>query len=91
MTTIPAKSVAELRQLYDQSKSAAVVLKALAGAGGFTLEWAKQMRAAFGLSLTQVSPIGGWAPDGTGELKDAQLDSFLVPAIESTRSIWSER
>jgi hypothetical protein len=90
MPATPTKSVAELRELYDQSKSAATVLKALANAGGYFLEWAKQMRAAFGLSLSEVSPIGGWAPDGTGELKDAQLDSFLVPAIESKRSTWSQ-
>ena len=46
------------------------------------------IRAVFALSLSEASPIGGWSPDGTGELKDAQLDGFLTPAIEKNRGLW---
>jgi hypothetical protein len=48
----------------------------------------KYLREAFGLSLRQVSPVGGWSADGTGELTDAQLDALLQPAIEQTRAQW---
>jgi hypothetical protein len=89
MIATDSESLMELRELYRRSRSAAAVVRAIASRGSESrLEWAKQLRAAFGLSLSQVSPIGGWELDGTGELKDEQLDGFLVPAIESTRSVW---
>lgn len=89
MISIQADTVMELRELYDRSRSAATVLKAIVESrGGYSLEWGKQMRAAFNLSLAQIIPIGGWSPDGTGQLDDSRLDSLLVPAIESTRSSW---
>jgi hypothetical protein len=46
----------------------------------------KYMRAAFGLTLEQASPIAGWA-DG-GELTDAQLDALLAPDMLDTRGQW---
>ena len=39
------------------------------------------MREAFSLPYEAVQCIGGWWHDGTGELSDAQLDSFLVAEI----------
>ena len=82
-------TVNELRELYEQSGSAAAVLRVIAGSNPEQLlEWAKQMRNAFCLSLPDVKTIGGWSPDGTGELKDAQIDGFLIPAIEKNRDLW---
>src|SRR4051794_14524082 len=87
-----APGVLEVRALFDRTRSAAAVLKVLAGSGtGQVLDWAKQMRAAFDLSLAEVKPIGGWSPDGSGELDDGRLDALLVPAIESRRGSWESR
>ena len=40
------------------------------------------MREAFSLSYEDVQCIGGWWPDGTGELTDEQLNAFLFKAIQ---------
>ena len=37
---------------------------------------------AFNLPRDEVQCIGGWWHDGTGELKDKQINHFLIPAIE---------
>jgi hypothetical protein len=37
---------------------------------------------AFALPRNKVQCIGGWWHDGTGELKDEQINDFLIPAIE---------
>jgi hypothetical protein len=39
------------------------------------------MQEAFSLPYEAVQCIGGWWHDGTGELSDAELDSFLVAEI----------
>jgi hypothetical protein len=92
VTTEEPPTVFELRELYRHSRSAANVVRAIVeSTPGYFLEWAKLLRAAFDLSLGQVKTIGGWLPDGTGELNDDQLDYFFVPAIESTRSSWDKR
>ncbi|HTA46726.1 MAG TPA: hypothetical protein VK789_29990 [Bryobacteraceae bacterium] len=44
------------------------------------------MESAFSLELPDVSCIGGWEPDGTGELNDQQLDYFLTRSIEQKRA-----
>jgi hypothetical protein len=46
----------------------------------------KYMRAAFGLTLAQASPIAGWSYDDTGELKDARLNELIAPAILATKA-----
>ena len=48
----------------------------------------KYMRAAFGLTLEQASPIAGWSTDDRGELKDGRLDELITPAILATRGLW---
>jgi hypothetical protein len=48
----------------------------------------KYMRAAFGLTLEQASPIAGWSTDGTGELKDTRLDELIAPAILDAKAHW---
>jgi hypothetical protein len=46
------------------------------------------IRLAFFLTLRQASPIAGWAPDGSGELNDEQLDAFTMPEIARSRDKW---
>src|SRR5712691_62310 len=52
------------------------------------LALAQYLREAFGLTLAQVKPIGGWYPDGKGELSDAQLHEFIMPEILKNRQEW---
>ncbi len=35
--------------------------------------------------------IFGWFPDGTGALKDADIDSLLAGRIQETRAAWDKR
>jgi hypothetical protein len=92
MLTKELPTVEVLRERYEQTGSAAAVVQLLASVvPESVLDWAIQMQAAFNLSLSQISPIGGWLPDGTGELKDSQLDGFLVPEIERTRNSWNHQ
>ncbi len=41
------------------------------------------MQNAFSIPYESVQCIGGWWYDGTGELSDAQLDAFLIRAIQA--------
>jgi hypothetical protein len=42
----------------------------------------KILQEAFSLPYTAVQCIGGWWHDGSGELTDTQLDSFLITEIQ---------
>lgn len=42
----------------------------------------KYFREAFGLSIKQVSPIGGWC---SGELSDEKVDAFLDEEMPSVK------
>jgi hypothetical protein len=53
-----------------------------------TVTLIQYLRAAFGLSLQQAAPLGGWLPDRAGELSDAALDELILPEIMSNRSRW---
>ncbi len=46
----------------------------------WTIELVKCLRLAFGLSLAQASPVGGWLPDGSGEITHERLDQFIDDA-----------
>jgi hypothetical protein len=48
----------------------------------------KYLREAFALTLRQASPVGGWMPDNSGELSDAQLNDLLLSEILNKRSTW---
>lgn len=43
---------------------------------------------AFCFTEGQAHPIFGWFPDGTGRLKDTDLDHVLGKRIEQTRGAW---
>jgi hypothetical protein len=48
-----------------------------------TIQLIQCLRLAFGLSIVQASPVGGWLPDGNGEISHAKLDDFIGQAIEA--------
>ncbi len=56
-----------------------------------TLLLAKYLREAFGLSLLEVKPTGGWTLAGTGELSDERLNDLIMPAIKANRYWWESR
>jgi hypothetical protein len=43
---------------------------------------------AFCFSEGEASPLFGWLPDGTGELKDSDIDYLMAKRIQKNRSIW---
>lgn len=93
MNILDPETLEALRAQYrDQATPSAIlreIVRRLGGPGScHKLDLLANVRAVFGLSLAEASPVGGWAADGTGELKDAQIDGFLTPAIENHRSDW---
>lgn len=71
---------------YRQGGTPSQILKAAAALrpDATTSDLMELMRLAFCLPYPAVQCIGGWWHDGTGELSDAQLDAFLIRAIEGT-------
>jgi hypothetical protein len=45
---------------------------------------------AFCFSEGEASPLFGWLPDGTGELKDANIDYLMTKRIAKNRSVWED-
>ncbi len=45
---------------------------------------------AFFFNDGQGKPIHGWLPDGTGELKDADIDRIMSKRIQQTRTEWDK-
>src|SRR6266852_4120339 len=52
---------------------------------------AKYFMAAFHLPLRTVSPIGGWAPDSTGEISDARIQELIYPEIMQKKPHWETK
>src|SRR5256885_5674297 len=92
MDLLDRDTIERLRDRYRHQGSPSDVLREiirlLPSQPYHKLDLLANIRAVFGLSLGEASPIGGWSPDGSGELKDAQIDGFLVPAIEGKRHQW---
>src|SRR5260370_30510465 len=84
-----------IRDLHDMARRGATVPQMLravldrtAPEPPPTIVLIKYLREAFGLTLRQASPAGGWMPDNAGELSDAQLNDLLMPEIMNNRSTW---
>jgi hypothetical protein len=43
---------------------------------------------AFCFCEGEASPLFGWLPDGTGELKDANIDYLMTKRIQKNRNVW---
>lgn len=48
----------------------------------------KCFMAAFDLPLRAVSPIGGWAPDSTGEISDERIQELIYPEMMEKKQQW---
>jgi hypothetical protein len=46
---------------------------------------------AFCFHDCEAHPIGGWLPDGMGELKDENIDILLGKRIEKTKDEWTKQ
>ena len=82
---------ARLRDGVGRGYKVSELLSSLALQHGLgTIQLIKCLRSAFGLSLSQAAPVGGWSPDGAGEITHERLDQFIGDAIaavqESPRS-----
>ncbi len=43
---------------------------------------------AFCFTEGEASPLFGWLPDGTGELKDSHIDYLITRRIQKNKSVW---
>jgi hypothetical protein len=67
-----------LRTILSQSHSGAIDLNSLV----------QYFSEAFCFSDGQAFPIFGWLPDGTGSLKDSEIDYLMTRRIQQTRAEW---
>src|SRR5437899_1638413 len=92
MEQLNPEIVSRLRSMAGSGSTVAEmlreVIRAFAPHKPHLLTLAHYFRAAFGLTLVQVKPLGGWSPDGRGELSDSQLHEFIMPEIEANRPAW---
>jgi hypothetical protein len=45
---------------------------------------------AFCFSEGEASPLFGWLPDGTGELKDSNIDYLMTRRIQKNKNVWEK-
>lgn len=94
MKGVSESLVQELRRNASHGASVPDLLRLLharlghEAAYGATL--AKYFMAAFDLPLRTVSPIGGWAPDATGEVSDERIQQLIYPEITQKKPLWSK-
>jgi hypothetical protein len=94
MATLNPAILSELVSLARNGATPAQIMHRLVDrlppADRHTVDLIRYMRQAFGLSLAQAKPIAGWAPNGTGELKDSRLNELLMPDIQANQGRWAQ-
>lgn len=70
-------AVTELRAMWKAGRRPSDLLHELAQQGLDQIAMMDLFRAAFALEQADVSCIGGWTHQGTGELGDVQVDALL--------------
>jgi hypothetical protein len=92
MTEINNEIVEQMKAMAQQGEQPANILHRLADllptGPARKVSLIKYMRAAFGLTLEQASPIAGWSGEVTSELSDARLNELLAPVILEKRAHW---
>lgn len=77
---------AQLREGVSHGRRLSELLVNLAVPHGLgTIELIKVLRLAFGISLAQAAPVGGWLPEGSGEISHERLDQYIGEAILASR------
>jgi hypothetical protein len=89
--------VLALRSMASQGCKPSAMLRSLVSpatsevAGGLDRNLLVQyFSEAFCFADGQAYPIFGWLPDGTGELKDSDLDYLLTKRIRQTQGEWEQ-
>ena len=78
-----------LRAMWRQGLPASELVRDLYDRGMHPIPVEVNFQAAFRLDdYGDVTPIGGWFPDGSGELSSEQLQHLMAPKIERKRSEW---
>jgi hypothetical protein len=92
MEYIDPAIVLRLRRLAQERATVPELLRDIATqlslSNSHTILFANYMRQAFGLSLLEVKPIGGWSLMGEGELSDDKLNEIMMPHITANREWW---
>ena len=92
MKGVSESLVEELRRNASQGASVPDLLRLLHGRLGHEATYgttlAKYFMAAFDLPLRTVPPIGGWAPDSTGEISDVRIQELIYPEIMQKKPLW---
>ncbi len=78
--------VAEVRRMKEEGKHGAEMLHWLTSRGLEDVEMMSVLREAFDLGFDDVSCIGGWFEDGSGELSDEQINALLDAAVYPAES-----
>lgn len=74
--------VARLKERRDAGQHSAELLRFLEGQGLSQPEMMSHFREAFDLDFDDVSCIGGWFSDNTGELSDENINALLDKSID---------
>ena len=75
--------IAGLRDLHFDRRSSVDMLRYLDAQGLNTVQMMDCFREAFDLGWDDVTPIGGWFADGTGELDDERVGLLLDIALSN--------
>src|SRR5260370_12208756 len=94
MKGVSESLVEEVRRNASQGASVPDLLRLLHGRLGHEATYGttltKYFMAAFELPLRTVSPIGGWAPDSTGEISDVRIQELIYPEMMRTKPLWHD-
>ena len=77
MPFITEETKRELQERYSRGCEPVDLLRYLSSRGLTGGSLILAMRDVFGLRLSEAIAIGGWRPDGTGELTDERVNAHL--------------
>src|SRR5437879_4084789 len=94
MDSLDSDLVNRLRSMAHRGDQPSAMLHAivarLSPATADPLLLVRYFAAAFSFKDGQGHPIHGWFPDGSGELKDSDIDRILSKRIQGTRAEWDK-
>jgi hypothetical protein len=92
MKEISEALVQELRRKASEGASVPDLLRLLhdrlGNEAAYSTTLAKYFMSAFDLPFRAVSPIGGWAPDSSGEISDSRIQELIYPEIMRKKPLW---